>query len=207
MAEDKKTQINIKIKPSIIIAVAAVIAVLAVGGFVFGGTKSTLNVSTSIDKVIKINKISTVEYPYEGIAKVKIDKEGYHLVDDSEEANLYVKYKGRVVLGIDFDKVAYNVDESNKKITFTMPAVENQGPKGNEFNIDLELKTIKKNWWDSVSEEKSRAAANEDLERRVFENQDGNDLIQLTKDNIEDIITGLMTSIDDNYSIEFVWGK
>ena len=79
----------------------------------------TINTESSLEKIIEISKLSTIEYTYNSIAtKYKNDE-----VKD-ENVEYYVAYEGVVKAGIDFNEINIDVDYKNKRIIITLPEVE-----------------------------------------------------------------------------------
>lgn len=77
----------------------------------------------SLEKILEINDLSTVDYIYNAIARAY----------NKDKVKYYVAYEGRVSAGIDFDKVDIEVIEKDKKVIITIPDVEIQ-----DIRVDME---------------------------------------------------------------------
>lgn len=70
---------------------------------------------SSLQKIIEINELSTVDYTYNAIATK---------YDENKKAMYHVAYEGTVTAGIDFNKIEIEVNENEKKVVITVPEVE-----------------------------------------------------------------------------------
>lgn len=156
-------------------------------GIVTTITKSTL------EQVIEINDLSTLDYTYNAITNVK-DESG-------NEIKYYVAYEGVVTAGININEVDVSVDEEGKIITITMPDAEIQ-------SINVDMGTMEfifekdKYETETVSQEAYKACI-DDLERRAKEEDT---LLSMAKENAVDAMTALITpwieQIDEEYMVE-----
>ena len=74
-------------------------------------SKEVTKITVQIKEIVNMAKLSVVEYPYSGIA------EWY----DEETQVGYVKYEGTVKIGIDFDDIEINADETAKNMEIIIP--------------------------------------------------------------------------------------
>lgn len=81
--------------------------------------------AATLEKIVKVNKLSTYTAVYNGVTEVR-NRDNYEKID------YYVSYKAKVYLGIDFDKIAIEVDEEAKTIKFTIPPIHTT-----EVNVDI----------------------------------------------------------------------
>ena len=72
--------------------------------------KKNVVTTSSLQKIIKVSRLSTSTAVYNGIAKVKNEKK-------SDKIDYYVAYEAKVSAGIDFDKVDIVVDHEAKKVS------------------------------------------------------------------------------------------
>lgn len=79
---------------------------------------------TSLNQILEISELSTVNFTYNAIVKVKGEKDGEYLY--------YVAYDGNVIAGIDFSKIQVFIDEEEKTIAVNLPEVSIQ-----EVNVDI----------------------------------------------------------------------
>lgn len=157
-----------------------------------GGKVTTITEST-LEKVLEISDLSTLDYTYNSITNV--------MDEDGETVKYHVAYEGVVTAGIDFEQVDISVDEVMKKIVVTIPETEIQ-------NIDINMSTMEfmfeKNKYETetVSQEAYKACC-EDLERKATEESE---LLSMAKDNAVDAVTALIIpwveQIDEEYTVE-----
>lgn len=157
----------------------------------------TITTKSSLEKIIEINKLSTIEYTYNAIvAKYKDDE----VKDDNVE--YYVAYNGKVTAGIDFNEVNIDVNYKEKKIYITLPNVEIH-----EINVDMgtldyiyEKNTSEK---DSISQEAYKLCKNDLRERAKNETELLVNANENAKSAIEALIKPWIESIDKEFQIEF----
>ncbi len=120
--KDSKTIAKINGLSKSIKIIIAVILVLIVGVGIFlivapnkEGQVTTISEST-LQKVLEISELSTVEYAYNAVAT--------KYVEGKDEVAYYVAYEGTVKAGINFEQIDIAVDEDNKIVTITLPEVE-----------------------------------------------------------------------------------
>ena len=133
----KKTSASAKKKQkkAILIAVAAVVAAAALIGSGFWISNAVnrteepkepeIITAATLEKVIDVSELSTLEAVYNGIVEVKNNK-------DKKKTDFYVSYEARVKAGIDFEQIAIEVDNETKTITVTLPEIQI-----NSINVDI----------------------------------------------------------------------
>lgn len=148
--------------------------------------------TSSLEKIIKINDMSTLEYTYNAIA---------HVNDEDGKAKYHVAYEGTVTAGIDITKVDISVDEQNKKIKIVIPEAKIQAVDVDMAKMDFIFEKSKYET-ETVSQEAYKACL-EDLEKRA---NSEDDLLSMAKENAVDSITALITpwveQIDEEYSVK-----
>lgn len=157
----------------------------------------TITTKSSLEKIIEINKLSTIEYTYNAIvARYKDDE----VKDDNVE--YYVAYNGKVTAGIDFNEVNIDVNYKEKKIYITLPNVEIH-----EINVDMgtldyiyEKNTSEK---DSISQEAYKLCKNDLRERAKNETELLVNANENAKSAIEALIKPWIESVDKEFQIEF----
>lgn len=80
---------------------------------------STISTS-SLQKVLEINELSTVNYTYNAVATKK---------DNKGNDAYYVAYEGIITAGIDFNKIKTEIIKDEKKVIITIPQIEIQDQK------------------------------------------------------------------------------
>ncbi len=191
-------KIQLKTHTTLIVLVIGLLGVVLGGILIFSalnkeeGHKVTTISEASLQDIIEISELSTVDYTYNAIAKA---------VDEDEEVKYYVAYEGIVTAGINFEKIDIEVDEENKKITFIVPDVEVQ-------DIEVNMGTMEYIFEDddyeteTVSQEAYKISL-ADLENRVKEE---NMLFDLAKENAIESVKALFTpwieQIDETYIVQ-----
>lgn len=188
-------------KKAKIIAVGCLLGVVVIGvsGFLIpkalhsNKEQVTTITKSSLEKVIEISDLSTLDYTYNSITDV--------LDEDGETIKYHVAYEGVVTAGIDFERVDVSVDEETKKVTITIPEADIQ-------NVDVDMGTLeyifeeKKYETETVSQEAYKACR-ADLEKKATEE---NNLLSVAKENAVDVVNALITpwveQIDEEYQVE-----
>ena len=127
--EVKKEKKHSKLTKKIMLFVEGIIIIILIIGFMKAHNENKLTITTksSLEKIMEINKLSTIEYTYNAIVtKYKNDE----VKEDNVE--YYVAYNGKVTAGIDFNEINIDVDYKEKKIYVTLPNVEIH-----ETNVDM----------------------------------------------------------------------
>ncbi len=118
----------------IAIAVVIVAVILAVACLDFARRGSDKDkgaeviTSSTLEQMISVSDLSTYTSVYNGVARAK-DKE------DPEKIDYYVAYEAVVKAGIDFEKLAIDVDNEGKLIHIALPEVE-------ITEIDVEIESL-----------------------------------------------------------------
>lgn len=144
-----------------IIVVLASVIVIFVAGWLITNTgedgKLTTISEASLQKIIEINELSTVDYTYNAtVAKTK---------DDSSEIMYHVAYEGTVTAGIDFHEIDFEIDKKQKVITITIPEVQIHSVSVNMGTMDY-IFTKDKYETETISQEAYKLCK-ADLKKRV----------------------------------------
>lgn len=114
-----------------IVVICALIIGIIVGAVVLPkmgkSEKSSVTTVTksSLENVLKISQLSTVDYTYNAIVKVCQD-------DNPEKVMYYVAYDGVVTAGINFEKIGFQINDTEKSVVILLPPVEVQ-----EVSVDM----------------------------------------------------------------------
>ncbi len=188
---------NISIRLLIVVIILAIIVVIIfyMKTAVFrdkDGQVTTISKS-SLERIIEIGELSTVDYTYNAIAKV-YDEEGSTI-------KYYVAYEGTVTAGIDFEKISIKVDEEQKKVRIIIPDVE-------IHNVNVDMGTMEyiftKNKYETetISQEAYKICK-QDLQSRVKEERD---LYGMAKENAIASVRALflpwIEQMDKGYTVE-----
>ena len=105
-------QKNIKSIFIVSLLLVVIVSVIFIGSKVFGEQKSEPIIITksTIEKIINVSELNTVQAIYNGIAEVRNEKK-------PEQIDYYVAYEAKVNAGFDFSKAKIIVDEETQTIS------------------------------------------------------------------------------------------
>lgn len=179
--------------------IAVLVAVLIIGICVFilisqnkEGQVTTISES-SLQKIIEIDELSTVDYTYNATATKYAE-------DNAEKVEYYVAYEGTVTAGIDFHEIDIDVNEEEKIVTFTIPEVEIHSIRVDMGKMDYIF--IKDKFETETVSQEAYKLCKADLKKRI----DKEDLIYNTaKENaissVEALFKPLIETVDKEYKI------
>lgn len=171
--------------------VAAGIIVLAIIGNQKNGSLTTISEST-LQEVIEINELSTVDYTYNAITK-KVDK--------NNNPMYYVAYEGTVTAGIDFNKIEFEVDEKEKKVIITLPEIEIHSTKVEMGTLEY-IFTKNKYETEDITQEAYKLCK-DDLKTRI---ESESELYNTARENaissVEALFNPWIDTVDDEYTVE-----
>lgn len=159
------------------------------------GNQNEKNVVTtsSLQKIIKVSRLSTSTAVYNGIAKVKNEKK-------SDKIDYYVAYEAKVSAGIDFDKVDIVVDHEAKKVSIKIPDVYITDVVVDVSSMDFIFNDKSAN--KSAVTEKAFKVCEEDAET---ESKEQNAILELAQQNAVNAITALVKpfieQMDEEYTL------
>lgn len=178
-----------------------VLAVILVGAAVFVVPKLlyseenrvTTITKASLEKVLEISDLETLDYTYNSIVDV--------MDEDGEKIKYHVAYEGVVTAGIDFEKIAVDVEEDTKTVVITVPEAGVQ-------NVYVDMGTLEyifekdRYETETVSQEAYHACC-EDLEKKAKEEMS---LLTIARDNAVEAVNALITpwveQMDEEYQVE-----
>ena len=159
------------------------------------GQVTTISKS-SLEKVIEINELSTVDYTYNAIVNVYDEND-----NEGEKIKYYVAYEGLVSVGIDFKKIEIQVNETEKVVTIVLPEIE-----VHDLTVDmgtLDCIFVKEKYNTEEVSEEAYAASKADLQKRIEED---NELFDLAKKNTIESVKALFVpwieQVDEEYIVE-----
>lgn len=95
-----------------------------------------------LEKAINIDKLSTAEFVYNGVAEKYRD-------DNSEKIDCYISYKSTVKVGINMSDIKFKIDKEKKTVTPALPevsiniaAIDEDGISYIPKNPDIDLKEV-----------------------------------------------------------------
>lgn len=158
----------------------------------------TINTKSSLEKIIEINKLSTIEYTYNAIVTK-------YKNDEVKEGNVeyYVSYEGKVTAGVDFNEVTIeDIDYKLKKIYIKLPEVEIHETSVDMGTLDfIREKSLSEK--DSISQEAYKLCKNDLRQRAENETELINNANENAKSAIEALIKPWIESVDKEFKIEF----
>lgn len=149
---------------------------------------------SSLEKVIEINDLETLDYTYNAVADVK---------DEEDRIKYHVAYDGVVTAGIDFSKIDILIDEENKEISLKLPKSTIQDVRVDTGTMDyiFERRSYET---ETVSQEAYKACL-KDLKERADQEKD---LLNMADENAQSTVKALVEpwvkDIDEKYTVEVV---
>lgn len=174
---------------------AIVLILLKMNGVIFNGEKDQTKTITksSLQKVLEVSDLSTIEYVYNGFATVT-EK------DNPKDIKYHVAYEGEVLGGINFKDVKFNIKEEEKiiEIITPQPIIQNVSVEPETLDF-IFLKNSAKS--ETLIQEAYNASV-EDIETSA-NNEDG--LLKIAKENAIDTLKALyeplFESTNNDYKI------
>lgn len=187
--------------PMIAVLAAAVIFAVVAGGLLRAvmareGKKEIVTVS-ALEKIVNVSELSTFTAVYNGIAQVMDEKK-------TDDVDYYVSYEATVNAGINFEKIAFQIDNEAKTIRIGLPEVHITKLNVDIASLDYIFYDEKKNA-SSVTEEAYKAC--EDDVQNESEKADA--ILRLAKENAETIVRALVEpfveQLDAAYTLDIDW--
>ena len=166
-----------------------------------GGSQPAAQVvhhSTSIEEIVGINELHTLEYKYEAICRV------YATEADTSPA-YYISYTGSVTLGIDADKISTDYGKGGKKvITLRLPQIEIKDMSVNAGTLDyLFVNHAYNNQQTSIE---AQRRCEDDLKKRVESDEKMFDYAKRnTESQVRAMTQPLVNQLYPDYTLEIVW--
>ncbi len=154
------------------------------------GKVTTINKAT-LQEVLEISELSTIEYTYNAIATA---------YTEDEEPKYHVAYEGFVTAGIDFGKIDISVDESTKNIHITIP-------DANILDTVVKMESMEyifedKDYNTETVSSEAYQLCQDDLSDRADKEED---MLSIAKENavmaVEALITPWVVQNDPTYSV------
>ena len=185
------------IKLLIVVSILILIIIVLIGFKLMKPDTEKKEVSTitqtSLDKIIEINQLSTVDYTYNAVVKV--------YDEEKKDLKYYVAYEGIVTAGIDFEKIDIAVNEEQKKVIIKIPDVEIHDVNVNMGTMEY-IFAKDKYETETVSQEAYKAST-VDLQERVKQEKD---LHEMAKENaiasVRALFVPWIEQIDKEYTVE-----
>ncbi len=152
--------------------------------------KEVISVATLKD-IINVSELSTFTAVYNGVAEVKNQQ-------TPAETDYYVSYEAKVKAGIDFEKIAFNVDKEQKRITVTVPEVYITDVNVDIASLDYIFVNDAANT--STVSQKAFKACEADVQA---ESQQQEKICGLAEQNAKNILTALIRPIVEQLDEEY----
>ena len=181
-----------------LVTVLSLVFVIVVGAFVLimqnnEGQLTTISES-SLQKIIEINELSTVDYTYNATAAKYVE-------DNEEEVKYYVAYEGTVTAGIDFHEIGIGVNEEEKVVTITIPEVEIHGVRVEMGKMEYIF--VKDKFETETISQEAYKLCKEDLKKRIEKEEL---LYNAARENaissVEALFKPWIETIDKEYKVE-----
>lgn len=190
----KKPKIRVK---SIIVAIGILLVIIAVLGIYLKAaskSKSEIITTSTLEKIINVNDLSTYESIYNGVTQVMNEKK-------PDKVDYYVSYKAKVKAGIDFEKITIDVDSDKKVIVITIPEV-----RINDINVDISsldyIFENKKAETATVSEEAYKKCKEDVKIKANKEEAIYNYAAENAKNEVKALVEPFIQQLDEEYSLE-----
>ena len=149
---------------------------------------------SSLDEIVEISELSTIEYNYNSIATVTTEKgkEKYH-----------VKYKGIAKAGINFENITITDVKEESKLLVTLPAVEVREPSVDPESLKFIF--IKDKYETETVFMEALEVVKSDLAAKVAEDDMLNELAyENAKTIVEALLEPWLEQLDSTYTLEVV---
>jgi len=187
---------NLKTTTKILIVGIALLLVSAIVlSFALPKTESRIStISTaSLQKIIEINELSTIEYSFNAIAT--------QMTEDGTAVKYYVAYEGVVEAGINFDEIIIEKNDSKKLITITLPEVKIHTYRVDMGTLEYIFMDDKYNT-ETVSQEAYRLCKSDLKNRLKNEPLLRNSAKENAISSVEALFKPWIETIDNEYTVE-----
>lgn len=187
---------KVKIIFIVVVTLLVVVGLFSVYSFIFGNPfiseedRLTLSAKSSLEKILDINELSTVDYTYNAIATVKGEKDD----EGKQEVKYYCSYKGKVTAGIKFDQIKPEIDSEKKVLYLNLPKVTIQDIYVDETSIDYIF--IDEDADNEIVLQEAYNACVKDLKRRINKE---NVIYIAGKENAIKVVEGLAQPLIAEY--------
>lgn len=185
----KKTKVITTVVMAVIIFISAFILISQNKE----GQLTTISES-SLQKIIEINELSTVDYTYNATTTQYVE-------DNTDEVKYYVAYEGTVTAGIDFHEIGIDVNEEEKIVTITIPEVEIHGVRVDMGTMDYIF--VKDKFETETISQEAYKLCKADLKKRIEKEEL---LYNTARENaissVEALFKPWIETIDKEYKVE-----
>ena len=183
MSMKRKSIGNIKIIvliAVILVACAAIVVALMSGS---DEKEPEIDVSTTLERVVEISKLSAYSCKYNGVVEVMNEK-------NENKRDFYAAYEAKVNIGVDFEKIEIIVDDSDASITIRIPTVRVNEVTVNMDTLDFLFDNDKAD--DIDARARAYKAALEDVTKEA---ENSNQLLESAQKGVQNFVRGLVEPI------------
>ena len=152
---------------------------------------STISQS-SLQKVLEISELSTVDYTYNATATK---------YDDKNNAMYHVAYEGSVTAGIDFNKILIDMNENERTVKITIPEIEIHSTKVDMGTMEYIFEKEKYET-ENISQEAYKLCKKDLTERIKKENVLHESARENAISSVEALFKPWIDTLDNSYTIE-----
>lgn len=157
-----------------------------------GGHTVATAAQASLQKVLEISDLSTLDYTYNSIVEV--------CGEDGDTPKYYVAYEGAVTAGIDFTEISLKVDEGTKQIDIILPDAQVQSVRVDMGSMEFIF--LKDRYETETISQEAYQASLADLK---YEAAQESQLLNMAKENaaaaIEALIEPWTQQLDGQYTV------
>ncbi len=180
--------------PIVLVIVGILVIIIAFGSSNRG--HMTISSTSTLEKILEISELSTVEYTYNAIVTKYQDEE-------KKKVEYHVSYEGIIEAGIDFDEISVEVDEKNKIVLIELPDATVHSSRVNMDTLDF-IHSVKPKEAESITQEAYKLCLDDLRQNGTNEEM----ILQNAKENARSAIEGLLkpwiNTVDDVYTVKIV---
>lgn len=167
----------------ILIAIIALVCTMVLWKLNQPAHEIDITTISTLEKIVNISELSTYTTQYNGIAQATSEA-------DPDEIEYYVSYQSTLKAGIDFNKIDFQVNETEKTITATIPEVYFTDISVDIGSLDYIFIDDKLN--QSTVSAQALTLCEEDVTR---ESKEQEAMIELARQNAINMVTALIDPI------------
>ncbi len=185
--EQTKPKKKKKILPMTIAVIVVVVIVAVLSTVLTMNAAGTTVSEVSLKKAVSINKLSTAEFTYEGIAEK---------CNDKGDVIYHIYYEASANAGMDLEKIDFKIDADKKTVTPILPEMTIDAPVIDESVIDFLPKNANVNMREVI--EICKADATNEIEETPM-------IKETALRNMRSTIEALLVPILESNGYKIVW--
>lgn len=171
---------------AIMVAVVVIFGPSFYNKYISTNTKPTIITSSMLEDAVKISKLSTAKYKYNGIAQVYED----------EKVKCNIKYNAEVKAGINMNDIKFDIDDNNKVIKVSLPEIQLSAYIIDENSLSFIPSNSKVDLKEAIS-----ACENDSLE----EAKASDELIDTAQENLKRTVQALLYPLLETMGYTMEW--